>query len=178
MPMIEVTASKGALADDHIKQRLAADLGSIALELEASPGVHFEEMPHMQALAWCFFNEQDIFAGGQPPENPLYRVTVTIPDGSPGLFGPLAARGRALLVERVTRAVLTAEGTEPTTTEAYRVWVHLRSIADGHWAGFGEILTLPELASYGFGADEAGSKTQRLRAAALAGWNQAAAGTQ
>jgi hypothetical protein len=91
---------------------------------------------------------------------------------------PLAARGRALLVERVTRAVLTAEGTEPSTTEAYRVSVHLRSIADGHWAGLGEILTLPELASYGFGADETGNKTQRLRAAALAGWNQAGAGSE
>lgn len=44
--------------------------------------------------------------------------------------------------------VLTADGAEATATEAYWVWVHLRSLADGHWAGFGKILTLPEPASY------------------------------
>lgn len=102
----------------------------------------------------------------------LYRVTVTIPEGAPGVFGPLASRGRELLGEKVTRAVLAAEDTEVRSTEAYRVWVHLRSIPDGQWAGFGEILTLPELASYSFGTDARGSKTHRLRAAALAGYRR------
>jgi phenylpyruvate tautomerase PptA (4-oxalocrotonate tautomerase family) len=166
MPMIELTTTKGAL-DDDAKQRLAAELSTIVLEVEAAPLAHFGDSPHMQALAWCFVDEQEVFAGGQTLEKPLYRVIVTIPEGAPGVFGPLAERGRKALVERVTAAVLAAEGSENTMVEAHRVWVQLRHIANGHWAGFGEILTLPELAAYGLETDEPGSKTDRMREAAI-----------
>jgi hypothetical protein len=94
-------------------------------------------------------------------------VTVTVPEGAPGLIGPLAGRGRAKLVRRVTAAVLAAEGSENTMVESHRVWVHLRQITDGHWAGCGEVLTLPELAAYGLKTDEPGSKTDRMREAAM-----------
>jgi phenylpyruvate tautomerase PptA (4-oxalocrotonate tautomerase family) len=164
--MTELTTTKGAL-DDAAKQRLAADLSTIALELEAAPFADFGQDEHMQALSWCFVNEQDVFVGGQAHPKPIYRVTVTIPEGAPGVFGPLAERGREKLVRRVTEAVLAAEGTEYTLVEAHRVWVHLRSIANGHWAGFGEVVTLPELAAYGLENDQPGSKTDRMRRAAL-----------
>ena len=108
-----------------------------------------------------------MFVGGRQHSQPIYRVTVTIPEGAPGVFGPLAERGREILVERVTAAVLAAEGSENTMVEAHRVWVHLRQITDGHWAGFGEVVTLPELASYGLNTDEPGSKVDRMRRAAL-----------
>jgi phenylpyruvate tautomerase PptA (4-oxalocrotonate tautomerase family) len=166
MPMVELTTSKGAL-DDEAKQRLAGELSTIALELEAAPFADFGDADHMQALSWCFVNEQDVFIGGRVHPKPIYRVTVTIPDGAPGVFGPLAERGREKLVQRVTEAVLAAEGSENTTVEAHRVWVQLRSIPDGHWAGFGEIITIRELAAYGLESDEPGSKTDRLRRAAL-----------
>jgi len=166
MPMVELTTTRGAL-DDDVKQELAAELATIALDVEAGPAVSFGEDEHMQALSWCFVNEQDVFVGGRVHPKPIYRVTVTIPEGAPGVFGPLAKRGREVLVERVTAAVLAAEGAESTTVEAHRVWVHLRSIADGHWAGFGEILTVNDLAAYGLSADEPGSRTDRLRRAAL-----------
>lgn len=122
----------------------------------------------MQALAWCFVNEQDVFVGGRRHAKPIYRVTVTIPEGAPGVFGPLAKRGRATLVKRVTEAVLAAEGSANTMVEAHRVWVHLRSIADGHWAGFGEVVTLREIAAYGMNTDKPGSKIDRMRRAAMA----------
>jgi hypothetical protein len=112
-------------------------------------------------------SEQDVFVGGQINPKPIYRVTVTIPEGAPGVFGPLAERGREMLVKRVTAAVLAAEGSENTMVEAHRVWVHLRHIADGHWAGFGEVLTLPELAAYGMNTDEPDSKIDRIRQAAM-----------
>jgi phenylpyruvate tautomerase PptA (4-oxalocrotonate tautomerase family) len=166
VPMIELTTTKGAL-DDAAKQRLAAELSTIALELEAAPFADFGEDEHMQALSWCFVNEQDVFLGGRIHPKPIYRVTVTIPEGAPGVFGPLAERGREKLVKRVTEAVLAAEGTEHILVEAHRVWVHLRSIANGHWAGFGEVVTLPELAAYGLENDEPGSKTDRMRRAAM-----------
>ena len=108
-----------------------------------------------------------MFVGGESHPKPIYRVTVTIPEGAPGVFGPLAERGRDKLVERVTAAVLAAEGSENNMVEAHRVWVHLRQIANGHWAGFGEVFTLADAAAYGLEADEPGSKTDRMRRAAM-----------
>ena len=166
MPMVELTTSKGAL-DEAAKQQLASELATIALEIEAAPFADFGEVDHMQALAWCFVNEQDVFVGGQRLSKPIYRVTVTIPEGAPGVFGPLAARGRKNLIQRVTEAVLTAEGSENTPVEAHRVWVHLRHIADGHWAAFGEVVTLADATAYGLNTDGPDSRIDRMRQAAL-----------
>jgi phenylpyruvate tautomerase PptA (4-oxalocrotonate tautomerase family) len=166
MPMLELTTTKGAL-DEATKQQLASELATIVLELEAAPFADFGEVDHMQAAAWCFVNEQDVFVGGQRLSKPIYRVTVTIPEGAPGVFGPLAARGREKLVRRVTDAVLRAEGSENTMVEAHRVWVHLRQIADGHWGGCGEVITLADLTAYGLKPDGADSRIDRLRQAAL-----------
>ncbi len=166
MPMVELTTTKGAL-DDAAKQRLAGELSTIVLELEAAPYADFGDSAHVQAAAWCFVNEQEVFVGGRPNAKPIYRVTVTLPEGAPGLLGPLAERGREKLVKRITAAVLAAEGSENTMVEAHRVWVHLRQITNGHWAGFGEVVTLRELAAYGLNADEPESKTDRMRQAAM-----------
>ena len=165
MPMVELTTTKGAL-DDAVKQRLAGELSTIALELEAAP-LDFGDAAHMQAVAWTFVNEQEVFVGGRTHPKPIYRVTVTIPDGAPGLFGPLAVRGREKLVELVTQAVLDAEGTENTMVEAHRVWVHLLAMPDGHWFGFGQPFTMADVAAYSLKSDEPGSKTARMREAAL-----------
>jgi phenylpyruvate tautomerase PptA (4-oxalocrotonate tautomerase family) len=166
MPMVELTTTKGAL-DDAAKQRLAGELSTIALELEAAPMFDFGDVDHMQALAWCFVNEQDVLVGGQVHPKPIYRVTMTIPEGAPGVFGPLAKRGREKLVERVTAAVLAAEGSENTMVEAHRVWVHLRDMTDGHWGAFGEIFTLVDATRYGLNRGEPGSRIDRMRQAAM-----------
>jgi phenylpyruvate tautomerase PptA (4-oxalocrotonate tautomerase family) len=166
MPMVELTTTKEAL-DDEAKRRLAGELSSIALEVEAGPGVDFSDDDHMQALAWCFVNEQDVFAGGQVLEKPLYRITVTMPEGAPGLFGPIAAGGREKLIQKVTDAVLAAEGTENNVVEAHRVWVHLRFIKDGHWGAFGGGFVMRDLVRYSLASDEPGSRTERWREAAL-----------
>jgi phenylpyruvate tautomerase PptA (4-oxalocrotonate tautomerase family) len=108
-----------------------------------------------------------VFVGGQRHPKPIYRVTVTIPEGAPGVFGPLAERGREKLVKRVTAAVLAAEGSENTMVEAHRVWVHLKQITNGHWAGFGEVFTLADAAAYGLSTDEPNSRTDRMRQAAM-----------
>ena len=108
-----------------------------------------------------------MFVGGHPHTKPIYRVTVTVPEGAPGLLGPLAGGGRKRLVERITTAVLEAEGSENTMVEAHRVWVHLRDMTDGHWAGFGETFTVADASAYGLKSDEPGSKTDRMRQAAM-----------
>jgi phenylpyruvate tautomerase PptA (4-oxalocrotonate tautomerase family) len=166
VPMIEITTTRGAL-DDAAKQRLAGELSTLVLALEAAPMADFGDAEHMQALAWCFVNEQEVFVGGQVPAKPIYRVTVTPPEGAPGLFGPLAGRGREKLIKRVTAAVLTAEASENSMVEAHRVWVHLRQITDGHWGGFGEVCTLADATAYGLNADEPGSRADRMRQAAM-----------
>jgi phenylpyruvate tautomerase PptA (4-oxalocrotonate tautomerase family) len=166
MPMVELTTTKGAL-DEEARRQLAGELSSIALEVEAGPAVDFSDDDHMQALAWCFVNEQDVFVGGQALEKPLYRITVTMPEGAPGLFGPIAAGGREKLIQKMTEAVLAVEGRDNNAVEAHRVWVHLRFIKDGHWGAFGADFTMRELVRYSLKSDEPGSRTEQWRAAAL-----------
>jgi hypothetical protein len=69
MPMTELTTTKGAL-DDAAKQRLAGELSRIALELEAAPMARFGDVEHMQALSWCFVNEQEVFVSAQGRSTP------------------------------------------------------------------------------------------------------------
>ena len=166
MPMVELTTTKAALDEDAM-QRLAGELSSIALEVEAGPAVDFSDDDHMQAVAWCFVNEQDIFAGGQVLEKPLYRITVTMPEGAPGLFGPMAGRGREKLIQKVTDAVLAAEGSDNSAVEAHRVWVHLRFIKDGHWGAFGDLFVMRDIVRYSLKSGEPGSRTEQWREAAL-----------
>jgi hypothetical protein len=173
MPMIEITTTKGAL-EGEVKRELAGRLSSLVLEVEAGPNVRFDDVEHMQALAWCFVREEDVFAGGKELAKPLYRIDVTLPEGAPGVSGPLASRGRAILVRRATEAVLDAEGSEMTMAEAHRVWVQIRFIPDGQWAGFGEVITVADLAEYGLGTGEPGGKADRMQRAALESMGAAA----
>jgi len=165
MPMVDMTITPGAL-DEEAKQRLAGELSRLILELEAGPRSGFEEMPHMQALSWCFIDEQEILLGGQRHHKPVYRVVVTVPEGASGLLGPRGAQGRETLVQRVTDAVLAADASPNNPVEAHRVWVQLRQISDGHWGAFGEIVTVNDLATLGFRSEGPDERIDRLRAAA------------
>jgi phenylpyruvate tautomerase PptA (4-oxalocrotonate tautomerase family) len=166
VPMVELTTTKAAL-DDEAKQQLASELASIALEVEAGPAVDFSDDDHMQALAWCFVNEQEVFAGGRVLDKPLYRITVTMPEGAPGLFGPFAGRGREKLIEKVTAAVLAADGSDNNMVEAHRVWVNLRFVDDGHWGVFGDVFAMRDIARFAMKSGDPGSKTEQWREAAL-----------
>lgn len=165
MPMVDLTLTPGAL-DEETKQALAGELARILLDFEAAPFNEFGEEEHMRALSWCFVSEQDMFMGGIRHDKPAYRVVLTVPEGAP-VFGPLAAGVRAKMFERVTEAVLAAEGTEVTMAEAHRVWVQLRHIVDTQWGGFGEVITINDLRKYAFERGEPGSKPARMREAAL-----------
>jgi phenylpyruvate tautomerase PptA (4-oxalocrotonate tautomerase family) len=167
MPMIELTTTKGAL-DAAAKHRVAEALSQIVLELEAAPVVDFSDKDHMRAITWCFIDECEVLVFGDTHPKPLYRVVVTVPEGAAGLLGPLGAVGREQLVKRVTSAVLEADGSPDTMVEAHRVWVQIRQITNGQWAGFGDVVTLDQLAMYGLEADEPGTKSHSWREAARA----------
>jgi len=144
--MIDITMSENALsveAKKTLAERLSADL----IELEGAV-----DNSYARSITWCFMDERrEIYVAGIAPEKPVYRVVLTVPEGVPGLYGPLAVENRRTLVRRVTEAVLDAEGTEISIPEAARVWVQIRQIADGHWGGFGELVTIADIAAYGLG---------------------------
>jgi hypothetical protein len=51
-------------------------------------------------------------------------------------------------------------------------------MTDGHWAGFGEVFTVTDAAAYGLKTDERGSRTERMREAALESVGAVPAGTR
>jgi hypothetical protein len=75
MPMIELTTTKGVLGD-AAKQRLAAELSTIALELEAAPMARFGDVAHMQAWAGLgeIFTLSDAAAYGMNTDEPGSKV--------------------------------------------------------------------------------------------------------
>jgi phenylpyruvate tautomerase PptA (4-oxalocrotonate tautomerase family) len=161
--MIDLTLQQGALTDDA-RDQLVRDLSTALIKHEGAP-----DNDHVRSITWCFVDERParaIAVGGDLDAAPVYRVTMTIPEGTPGLHGPLNEGRRGALVSEVTDLVLRAEGTEPTTTQMRRVWVHIREIADGHWGGFGEIAHMHDIAAYATGESPVDpAKGRRLRAA-------------
>jgi phenylpyruvate tautomerase PptA (4-oxalocrotonate tautomerase family) len=50
LPIVELTTTKNALSD-NVKQQLAGELPSMALEVEDGPAVDFSDDDHMRAAA-------------------------------------------------------------------------------------------------------------------------------
>jgi phenylpyruvate tautomerase PptA (4-oxalocrotonate tautomerase family) len=163
MPMIDVTLQEGALTDEA-RDQLVRDLTTALIKHEGAP-----DNDYVRSVTWCFVDERParaIAVGGDLDAAPVYRVTMTIPEGTPGLHGPLNEGRRLALVRDVTERVLAAEGTEPTKAEQRRVWVHIRELPDGFWGGFGEIAHMHDIAAYASGESPVDpAKGRRLRAA-------------
>jgi phenylpyruvate tautomerase PptA (4-oxalocrotonate tautomerase family) len=164
MPMIDVTLPAGLLTASA-KDELASRLTAALLSAEGAPDTHY-----VRAIAWCFFDERPLGAiqvGGRPARVPVYRVVLTIPEGSPALSGPFRLVNRERLVHEVTEHVLAVEGTPYSDAEAARVWVALREIKEGYWGAVGGIGRLEDLAGV-TGAPPDGTLTDngdRVRAA-------------
>ncbi len=161
MPMIDLTMTEGALSEDA-KATLVEGLTATLIELEGAP-----DNEYVRAITWCLVDERPpgaIHVGGAPATEPIYRVQLTVPEGAPGVHGPLMEPRRAQLVRRVTELVLAAEDKEFSAEEARRIWVQIRTIADGHWGGYGELVRMTDISAYAVGA-EPDSKAGRIRAA-------------
>ena len=145
MPMIDLTLPEGALTEAAIAV-LVEELTTALIEGEGAP-----DNEYVRAITLAFVDERPASAikvGGRDAEKPVYRVVFTVPEGAPGVHGPLMQANRERLVRRVTKLVLDAEGTPFTPAEAQRVWVQMREIRDGHWGGFGELATMEDIATY------------------------------
>ena len=81
---------------------------------------------------------------GKPAELPIYRVFLTVPQGLPGITGPLNEQRRNALVREVTELVLTAEGVTDIEAHTQRVWCMLREQSEGFWGATGRILRMTD----------------------------------
>src|ERR1700731_4620790 len=125
MPMIDLTLPAGALQRSALTT-LVEDLTTTVLHWEG-----FADNPATRALAWAFVHELPrgaVNVGGKPAELPIYRVFLTVPQGLPGITGPLNEQRRNALVREVTELVLTAEGVTDIEAHVHRVWCMLRAV--------------------------------------------------
>lgn len=154
MPMIELTVTEGALAEEA-KQPLVEQLSRTLLRWEGAP---YNE--RSAALSWGYLDERPagtMFVDGAEPEQPRYRVKVTVPQGA------LDDEGKRGLVADVTRLVLEAEGAPDDFENGARVWVIVREVADGNWGGAGRVFRLRDIAAL-VGAGNDGSPAEPVAA--------------
>jgi phenylpyruvate tautomerase PptA (4-oxalocrotonate tautomerase family) len=157
MPMIDVTLPEGALTEDA-KSELVERLSATLIAAEGAPDTEY-----VRAITWCFVDERPagaINVGGSPARRPIYRVVLTLPEGTPTLHGSLMLANREKLIRKMTEHVLEAEGTPYSDAEAGRVWVQMREVRDGHWGGFGAVARMEDIATY-VGLAPNGKPTER-----------------
>jgi phenylpyruvate tautomerase PptA (4-oxalocrotonate tautomerase family) len=136
VPMIDVTLSEGALSEEK-RNALADRLTSTLLRWEGAA-----DIPFSRQITLVYFDERpagSIYVAGDQATEPRYRVLVTIPEGSIS-----DDERKAGLVEEITRDVLEADGAAGDEA-AFRVWVFIHEVPDGHWAGAGRIFRLRDI---------------------------------
>ena len=131
MPHIHVTAPQGAL-DNSDQDGLMSRLSNAVLKAERAPVAD----PGARALTWAYYHEQPegtSYVGGEAIEQPPLRIAVTTPQGA---------------LNAVTRAELTAEigaiVDDIVGPFEHRLnhWAMLYEVAEGSWAGGGQIFPL------------------------------------
>ena len=143
MPLIDVTLPAGALTPDATSQ-LVGELTGALIEHEGAP-----DNERTRAMTWVHeLPANAVHVGGRPADRPVYRVAVTVPEGTllhgPGPFGTSA---RSNLVRDVTELVLAAEADSTTQADRGRVYCTITEIKDGHWGALGETITMSDIAS-------------------------------
>ncbi len=125
MPMVDLTLPKGRFQREE-QEALAAELTRLIIHWESGT-----DRPGYDKAAWTFVQEAEVIdVGGRPrrPDNrQVYRVVVSVPKGS------LDDHRRKGLMNDVARAVIAAEGDEPTVENLMRVWCIVDEVPDGNW---------------------------------------------
>jgi phenylpyruvate tautomerase PptA (4-oxalocrotonate tautomerase family) len=136
VPMIDVTLPQGALSEAK-RGELAGRLTDTILKWEGAA-----EIPFSRQITLVYFDEcpaDAIYVAGAPANEPRYRVLVTIPEGS-----ITEDERKAGLVEEITRDVLAVDGGEGDEA-AFRVWVFIHEVPDGHWGGAGRVFRFRDI---------------------------------
>lgn len=171
MPMFDLTLPEGAL-EPEARERAVQRLSAALLRHEGAP----EDSPLIRGMAWGFVHELPagaISVGGLPAARPVYRVMLTVPEGT--LLhgpGPVGTTSRRNLVREVTEILLEAEGTPYSPEDALRVYCLVTEVPDGHWGGFGTTFRMQDIVAVGM--PEAGdtdlAREVREVAPAVAAW--------
>ncbi len=128
MPMIDVTAPKGALSPP-IRDALVKRLTDCLLKWEGAPA----DSTAAQAIAWVFVHQTEadhFYVGGANPAEPRFRIEVTTPEGA------LDDENRAGLVKEIAEIL---EATVGPAASGLNHWVLLKEIKDGGWGAAGRI---------------------------------------
>lgn len=143
MPMIDLTYPEGAL-DAEARAEAVEGLTAALLRNEGAP-----DNKQTRAMSWLVVHEVPTHAlnvGGAPAERPVYRLLVTVPEGT--LLqgpGPVGTQARRALVREATEILLAAEGTEYSDVEAARVYCIVREVSDGYWGGMGTTFQMDDI---------------------------------
>jgi phenylpyruvate tautomerase PptA (4-oxalocrotonate tautomerase family) len=143
MPMIDLTYPEGAL-DPEARAEAVEKLTAALLRHEGAA-----DNEQTRAMSWTLVHELPPHAlnvAGSPVERPVYRVLVTVPEGTllqgPGPVGTTARRN---LVREVTEILLAAEGTSYGEVEAGRVYCLVQEVSDGYWGGMGTTFRIEDI---------------------------------
>jgi phenylpyruvate tautomerase PptA (4-oxalocrotonate tautomerase family) len=143
MPMIDLTYPEGALTEPE-RAEAVEKLTSALLRNEGA-----DDNEQTRAMSWTVVNELPAHAlnvGGTPAERPVYRLLITVPEGT--LLqgpGPVGTQSRRNLVREATEILLAAEGTEYSDAEASRVYCLVREVSDGYWGGMGTTFRMDDI---------------------------------
>jgi phenylpyruvate tautomerase PptA (4-oxalocrotonate tautomerase family) len=143
MPMIDLTYPEGALGPEE----RAAAVERLTAALLRHEGAADNEQT--RGMSWTLVHELPADAlnvGGTPAEEPVYRVVVTVPEGT--LLqgpGPVGATSRRNLVREVAEILLETEGGEYSDVEAGRVYCIVREVSDGYWGGMGTTFRMEDI---------------------------------
>jgi hypothetical protein len=143
MPVIDLTLPEGCFERAR-QEALAAELTQLIIRWAGGTG-----RPGYDTASWAFVRDAKLAEVGGRPRRPdrrhVYRVVVSVPTGS------LDAARRSGLMHDVARAVIAAEGSEPTSQNLMRVRCVVDEIPDGSCGAQSGPLRLRDLAAL-FGA--------------------------
>jgi phenylpyruvate tautomerase PptA (4-oxalocrotonate tautomerase family) len=143
MPMIDLTYPAGALGPEE-RAEAVERLTAALLRHEGAA-----DNEQTRAMSWTVVHELPegaLNVGGTAAEEPVYRVLVTVPEGT--LLqgpGPVGNNSRHNLVREVAEILLESEGGEYSNAEAGRVYCIVREIRDGYWGGMGTTFRMEDI---------------------------------
>jgi len=136
MPLIQVTAQKDTLTKTK-QDDLMTRISNAVLKAERAP----TDFEGAQALTWAYFTEAPegtVYIGGENIDNPPVRVAVSTPEGA------LNADTRSELVAEIGEIVDDIVG---PFVGRLNHWTLLYEVAEGSWAGSGQIFPLAGIKS-------------------------------
>ncbi len=134
MPLIQVTAPKGALSKAK-QDALMSQISNAVLKAERAP----VNDAGAQSLVWAYYTEQaegTIYIGGENLNPSPFRINITTPEGA--LNGTTRKELVAEIGEIVDAIVGSYEG-------RLNQWTMLAELDEGGWSGAGQIFLLADI---------------------------------